>query len=438
METHSKTLELYVPHSVQLKIHNSKARYRVAALGRQAGKSTACLNDLLARAWENPGTKYWFISPTYDQAKNQYRRLMGMLSPCWEILLKKNQTELRIKLINQSEINFKSGEVLHNLRGETLNGVVIDEVREQPSQLWSQIIQPMLRTTRGWAMFVSTPNGYDSFYDLFERGRTDTSGQWECFQSPSTCNPLFSNDEFENAKKEMSEAEFDQEILAKFRDITSGKAYISGGQHNHRLDSPFTRDGSIKSPHLPIIVAMDFNISPMAWTIGQYAAGKFYWFDSIWLEGSHTQEAALELVERVKGHAPGVILAGDATSKASQRAAAGQSDYDIVTNILRSAGIKFSNITPDSNPSVKDRVNTFNAKCKAADGTVSMWWHPDRCKPLDRDVQRVVWKVGAEATLEQTKDRTLTHASDGVGYAVFALDPIQSTGSVGRLRVIKY
>ena len=73
------TLELYEPHSKQLEFHNSKARYRVASLGRQAGKSTMCLNELVKRAWEEPNTKYWYLSPTYPQARIQYRRLVGML-----------------------------------------------------------------------------------------------------------------------------------------------------------------------------------------------------------------------------------------------------------------------------------------------------------------------------------------------------------------------
>jgi hypothetical protein len=45
---------------------------------------------------------------------------------------------------------------------------------------------------------------------------------------------------------------------------------------------------------------MDFNLSPMAWTLGQFHKNQAYWFDEIHLNNSHTQEAALELVRRVK------------------------------------------------------------------------------------------------------------------------------------------
>ena len=70
MSTKSKkTLRLYTPHEKQLEFHNAPTRFRVACFGRQAGKSTACLNDLIYKAWTNPGTTYWYVSPTYDQAQ---------------------------------------------------------------------------------------------------------------------------------------------------------------------------------------------------------------------------------------------------------------------------------------------------------------------------------------------------------------------------------
>ena len=193
-------LKLYKPHDAQLRFHNSTARYRVASFGRQSGKSTACINELVKKAWENPSTRYWYMSPTFQQALQQYRRCIGMLMSCPGVMSKKNQTELRIKFINQSEIVFKSGEVLDNLRGETLHGVVIDEVRDQPSDLWPMVIRPMLTTTKGWACFVSTPNGFDSFYDFYQRQLIDPN--WQSFHAPSTCNPLFTIEELKAAKNE--------------------------------------------------------------------------------------------------------------------------------------------------------------------------------------------------------------------------------------------
>ena len=432
------TLKLYTPHSAQLAFHNSQARYRVAALGRQSGKSTMCLNELVRRAWEKPGTTYWFISPTFDQAKTQYRRLVGMLMPCPDVMIKKNQTELRVKLINQSEIVFKSGEVGENLRGATLHGVVIDEVRDQPPELWPMLIRPMLTTTRGWASFVSTPNGFDSFYDLAERARTDPD--WAFFAAPSTCNPLFTEAEFSAAKAEMSDAFFAQEILAEFRDLNSGSAYVNFTEDNLSEVHPFAPPGQVIQPYQSVIVALDFNLSPMAWTLGQRAGEKTHWFDEIYLKKSHTQEAALELIARVKQlpikiH-PQLILIGDATGKAGQRAAAGKSDYAILEELLTQAGISFENRTPESNPLVRDRINVVNSRLKAADGTRYLTVNPKACPNLKRDFQRVTWKPGSSFTLDQSSNPDLTHASDGVGYVLCHLHKMWQP-SPGRLHTIR-
>ena len=430
-------LRLYSPHGKQLEFHSSNARYRVASWGRQSGKSTACLNELVKRAWENPSTKYWFISPSYAQSRIQYRRLVGMLWNCAEVMVKKNQSELRIKLVNGSEISFKSGENFDNLRGETLHGAVIDEVRDQHPELWPQVIRPMLTTTKGWAAFVSTPNGFDSFFDLAERAKKDDD--WAFMKAPSTCNPLFTSEEYEAAKRELSEAEFDQEINAEFRDLHSGSVYVSFNEMNLKETSPFLASG-LYSPHLPIIIGLDFNLSPMAWVIGQERNGVFYFFDEIFLKKSHTQEASLELAHRLKGMGlqgtPMTLIAGDATGKAGQRAAAGKSDYSILLETLTQAGIKYENRTPEANPSVKDRINTVNAKLCGADGTRSLFVNPKTCPHLVKDLQRVTWKQGGSFILDQSSNPDLTHMSDGMGYVVCALSKMWQP-SVGGVRVIR-
>lgn len=401
-----------------------------------------CINELIKRAWDTPNTRYWFVSPTFDQAKIQYRRLVGMFSSCSDVFLKCNMTELRVKFINQSEIVFKSGEVAQNLRGETLHGVILDEVRELPEELWSMIIRPMLTTTQGWAAFVSTPAGYDGFYDLFCQARDDKSGNWFHMQAPSTANPLFTDSEFEMARKEMGEAEFAQEILAQFRDLQAGSVYMNFSKVNLSKYCPWLPEGELYTPQRQVGIGMDFNLDPMVFSLMQAKGSDFYVFDTIYLKRSHTQEAAKELIGRLQRldmqAKPQVTLIGDATGKAGQRAAAGKSDYTIVCQALDEARISWSNETPDSNPAIKDRINTVNAKLKSADGSAHLWMHPENCKQLVRDFERVTWKKGsANLILDQTKDPSLTHASDGVGYYICGKDPMRAAGGVGKLLVIR-
>lgn len=435
-----RVLRLYTPHDKQMLMHLSKTRFMVGSWGRQSGKSTCALNQLVHRAWNNPHTRYWFVSPTFPQARVMYRRLVGMLWACKDVLVKKNQTELRIKLLNGSEIRFVSGEVLDNLRGDTLHGCVIDEVRDQHPDLWPMVIRPMLATTRGWCWFISTPNGFDHFYDLAQLANKDP--EWSFVSAPSTANPLFTQEEFEAARRNMSEAQFAQEILAEFRDLTSGKAYLSFGQHNFSETCPFMPDLQW-SPYHSIVLGMDFNLSPMSWTLGQLAAEKWWWFDEIYLENSHTMEAAKELRDKIlfmkslgfRG-TPDVVLCGDATGKATQRSS-NQSDYDIVKSVLKEVNISFRDETPESNPSIKDRVNAVNYKCKDAKGETSMWVNKEKCPMLAKDLERVVWKPGADYTLDPGPKKMLTHPSDSIGYPVMALTPPKLVREIGRVKVIQ-
>lgn len=437
-------LKLYSPHLKQLAMHQSQSRFLVGSWGRQSGKSTGALNQLVKAAWLRPNTRYWFVSPTFPQARVMYRRLVGMLWKCREVMVKKNQTELRVKLINGSEIRFVSGEVFDNLRGESLHGAVIDEVRDQHPDLWPLVIRPMLTTTRGWCWFISTPNGYDHFYDMAQLAGKDPD--WGFLAAPSTANPLFTQDEFEAAKRSMSEAQFAQEILAEFRDITSGKAYVSFGEHNYATSCPF-HAGRPWSPYHSTVVGMDFNLTPMCWAMGQVAAEKWWWFDEIRIEGYTkrpvNEEAAILLRDKVllmksQGYRaePNLVLCGDATGKATQRTS-NQSDFDIVKVILKEAGITFRDETPESNPSVKDRVNSVNVKCRDASGNIDLHINPQTCPHSCKDLDRVVWKKTGDYILDPGPKKQLTHSSDAIGYPIHRITPPKKIRAVGHARIVQ-
>lgn len=439
-------LVLYSPHEVQMKFHSCQARFLVAAWGRQTGKSTAALNDMAKFSWENPNTVTWFISPTYRQAKIQFRRLLRMLRTCPLVIARKSETELMVILANGSSMFFQSGQVLENLRSETLHRVYIDEVRDQHPDLFEMVIYPMLTTTGGSARFISTPNGFDQFYDMKLKADECADGSWAFMSAPSTSNPLFTDSELRQAKKIMPHKKFLQEIMAEFLDLTKGKAYYSATDENHSKDCPFAV-GKLINPNLPIIVGMDFNLNPMSWILMQKRIDDWWLFDELYLEDSNTQEASVALVEKLRELEAetgydlkkyGLILIGDASGKSGQRAAAGQSDYDIIYNELKKNSIDFEDLTPDSNPMVKDRVNTMNMKFRNANNEINLWYHPKRCPKFKKDTERVTWKdsIGTPA-LEKNKDRELTHMSDAAGYPICVLSPIKANQKLPILRVVR-
>lgn len=390
------------------------------------------------------GGIYWYVLQTSDAAEIAFNRHWQQLSLAPKLLLKKpNESEKIIPLFNGAQVFYKSGDVFENLRAETLDGAIIDEFRQQRKGIWSRVIRPMLARRGGWCDFYSTPNGFDDFYDLSEFAKAHPK-EWAFFQAPSTEAWWWTPEEVESARATMSEDEFAQEILAEFRNIGSGKAYKNEGTHNHALTSPFCFDQGLVSPYLPVIVGLDFNVNPMSWTLGQNRNRSFYWFDEMSITNTNTPECAPELAqrllalkaqERLKAN-PNVILIGDATGE-SRNTKATESDYAIICNALTEAGITWENRTPESNPPVRERVNTVNALLRAADGSVNFWYHPKNCPKLKRDLERVIWKQGAQFMLDQKTDKTLTHQTDSVGYPCHVIAPIETFGSVGTLRVVR-
>lgn len=436
-QTHK--LILYTPHEKQLQLHQCKTRFAIGKFGRQSGKSTCAINELVKQAWIRPGTKYWFISPTFPQARVMYRRLVGMLWSCRDVMIKKNQTELRIKLVNNSEIRFVSGLVMDDLRGETLNGAVIDEVREQHPSLWPLVIRPMLATTKGWCWFISTPNGFDHFYDMAQAAAANAD--WTLFTAPSTANPLFTQAEADAAMGSMSEPQYAQEILAEFRSLLAGKVYFAFSDANKTDQCPFATGKY--SPYHPVILGPDFNVNPMSWSMSQHVYEKWWYFDEVRLTDSNTIEAAKELRDKLiimkengwRAPDPCILICGDASGKA-RSTKSNESDYDILKGTLKEAGLSYRDITPEANPSIKDRVNAMNAQLKNAKGEANMFCHPTGAKWLIHDFERVLWKNGSDFTLDAGKEKMLTHMSDGAGYPVAELTPVKSVRTVGKTKII--
>lgn len=417
----------------QKRISQSLTRFNVAAWGRQSGKTTFGLDKMLIKPLQGrPGGKYWYILQTYDTAQIAYKRFEALAKRNPEVLGgKPNKGDLMIPLIGGREISFKSGRNYEDLRAETLDGCIIDEVRQQDPLLWTRVIRPMLTKRGGWCDFYSTPNGFDHFKDLWDFA-LEHPNEWSTFQAPSSEAWWWTEEELQSNRLTMSEDEYAQEILADFREIGKGKVFKPHGVHNQLRQNPFAVTGQKWSPYLPIIVGLDFNVGKMVWELLQYKAGHFHYVTELAIENTNTEEMAPLLVDKVKGHRPGVVLVGDASGKSQKTSAAGKTDYSIIMKHLHDAGIPCRNLTPESNPMVKDRVNMTNSRLKSVAGTVNLTYDPIECKHLKKDFERLVWKEGADGAIVDKSNHELTHASDAATYPIcyYAKDWKPSTGTL--------
>jgi phage terminase large subunit len=138
------------------------------------------------------------------------------------IILNINESRLELKvrsLKGESTISLRGWEAIETLRGQAFDMLVIDEVASMRNFWvgWQEVLRATLTDSKGDVIFISTPKGFNHFYTLFEKEKTDTD--YKSFHFTSYDNPYISKDEVDKAKIELDENQFAQEYMADFRKV---------------------------------------------------------------------------------------------------------------------------------------------------------------------------------------------------------------------------
>ena len=204
----------------------------------------------------------------------------------------KNETDLRIELINGSTIELKGTENAMALRGRSLSGVVLDEAAFMDSEVWFEVIRPALADKEGWALFISTPDGTASwFYDLWCYVPEDETKEWQRWS--------YTTIEGGNVSKQEVEAARAQRFArsARIRSVVREPHRFGRYQLSDDNISPDAKDISIQ----PLLLGVDFNVDPMSGICAVKDADTLYVFDEIMLTGGATTWDFAEEVTRRYG-----------------------------------------------------------------------------------------------------------------------------------------
>ena len=205
------------PHSGQLEVHNSDARFKVLSAGRRWGKTRLGVNECLDAA--SKGGRAWWVSPSYKTSEVGWR-------PLRQIVRKIPNAEIRLAdrmviLPGGGLVAIRSADNPDSLRGEGLDFVVMDECAFMQKEAWTEAIRPSLSDRLGRALFISTPKGRNFFWELYQRGMMGEAG-WQSWTFPTSSNPYIDASEIEAAKRDLPEIIFRQEYLAEFIDDSGG------------------------------------------------------------------------------------------------------------------------------------------------------------------------------------------------------------------------
>src|SRR3990167_6990206 len=222
-----------VLHPSQNEVAVDTHRFRVLNCGRRWGKTTLAVEEIKGKALSKP-TRVAYISPTYKQSRDI----------CWELLkrelqpiiasINESRLEIRVHTVKggESVISLRGWESIETLRGQQLDFIVIDEVAMMRNfwGQWQEVIRPTLTDTKGEALFISTPKGFNHFYDLYNLESKDQD--YKSFHYTSYGNPHIPQEEIDKAKKELTEDRFAQEYLADFRK-SEGLVYKEFNRSRH-------------------------------------------------------------------------------------------------------------------------------------------------------------------------------------------------------------
>ena len=220
----------------------SPARRKVAVCGRRYGKTVlgllASIKGHGAFRGQYPGVadgaRILWTAPTFLIASEIWREAKRS---CADAIREKSEVEKRIELFNGGVLRIGSTDNPVSLRGPGWDGCVMDEAAFMAKEAWTEAIRPALSDRQGWSLFISTPNGFNWFKELYDNAgvgdsEMDTSrrdfiagaagaiiGGWQRWQRPTSDNPLIPASELDEARNDMGPRAFSQEHEAQFVDV---------------------------------------------------------------------------------------------------------------------------------------------------------------------------------------------------------------------------
>jgi phage terminase large subunit len=253
-------------HDNQLKVVEDTHRFKVVNAGRRWGKSVLSRMTVLSWAAQQPGGLFWIVSPTFQMGKDIHW-FQGFRLEIPKLYIKRiNEADLTIDLVNNSRIQLKSAENPDRLKGIKLNGLVVDEIATMRNWdwIWQEALRPTLSDFQAPALFISTPRGYNFFYDLYLQEQKDSS--FKSFHFTTYDNPKIPVDEIESARLTLNQDYFAQEYMAEFKTYT-GLVYKVFDRHKHVHEMPkfepiyYLRglDKGFRNPTACILIAVDKN-----------------------------------------------------------------------------------------------------------------------------------------------------------------------------------
>lgn len=222
-------------HQAQKAIASDRHRFRVVNCGRRFGKTVLACEEMLSVAIAKKDRRVSYYAPTRDDARDiMWSMLIKRADP---IITYKNDSRLEIKVKTQDKgeslitlYGWESVQERGKGRGTWNDFIVLDEVSSYRNFWvgWDEVLSPTLIDKKGSALFISTPKGFNHFFDLYNIKNENFSS----VTFTSYDNPYLPVEELQREKDTKTEDTFAQEFLADWRK-TEGLVYKEFDRNRH-------------------------------------------------------------------------------------------------------------------------------------------------------------------------------------------------------------
>ena len=217
-------------------INTKHYRFITACLSRRTGK-TYVANRIAFLKMLEPGASVLIISPNYSLSGISWQEQIDLFDKYSIVRKKENTKDKEIILENGSFLKLASVRKANSAVGRSYDLILFDEcaLDDIGKDAFNVTLRPTLDKPNSKCIFISTPRGHNYFHEFFNRGWDDSYDSWYSIHSTWKDNPRADIKDIEDAKREMTSAEFEQEYEANFT-IFEGQVYEEFDRDKHVRD----------------------------------------------------------------------------------------------------------------------------------------------------------------------------------------------------------
>ena len=383
-------------------INNPKYRFVCAAVSRRQGK-TYIANIIGQLVSLVPNSHILLMSPNYSLSQISFDLQRNLIKHFGLEVVKDNAKDKVIELSNGSTVRMGSVNQVDSVVGRSYDLIIFDEAAlVNGKDAFNVALRPTLDKENSKAIFISTPRGRNNWFaDFYYRGFSDEYPEWASLRATYHENPRLSEQDIDEARKSMSEAEFSQEYEADFN-IYEGQVWAFDHEEcvadlsefdTRKMDVFAGLDVGYKDPTALCVIAYDWDEQ------------KYYVVDEYLDAERTTEQHAIQIQKLIDKWNIDYIYIDSAAQ---------QTRFDFAQNY---------------------DITTINAKKSVLDGIGKVATVVDnnqlivdqRCSETLMSLDQYQWDPNPNLLKEKPKHNAASHMADAIRYALYSFETTATT-----------